>query len=238
MPGCKGLANSRRSAEKNQHAPLHHTEDMASCSLASACGLASIYDYVHVVIKVTHLCLCVSLSTYCFSVFMPHMKSLSFVAVVLGRRRGLRLVCRICHTYSLPPAFSFMFLCLPLDPQGLSLFCRFLIFCALLLPPTRFVCCRVLWCDLPSVAAATASAVMQLPESDAPFVRVFEPRASELCREPPQTLSGMSKGHHAFDMGGGRQWTRLSVTAVLCGTCGSVPSVCELIRVRDDAVRP
>ena len=79
---------------------------------------------------------------------------------------------------------------------------------------------------------------MQLPQSDAPFVRVLEPRASELCRELPQTLLGMSKGHHAFDMGGGRQWTRLSVTAVLRDICGSVPSVCELIRVGDDAVRP
>ncbi|KAK7177343.1 hypothetical protein PSPO01_16611 [Paraphaeosphaeria sporulosa] len=51
MPGCRGLANSRRAAKRNRNAPLHRTKSTASCSLASACGLASIYNYVHAVKK-------------------------------------------------------------------------------------------------------------------------------------------------------------------------------------------
>ncbi|KAK7177367.1 hypothetical protein PSPO01_16584 [Paraphaeosphaeria sporulosa] len=51
MPGCRDLANSRRAAKRNRNAPLHRTKSTASCSLASACGLTSIYYYIHAVTR-------------------------------------------------------------------------------------------------------------------------------------------------------------------------------------------
>ncbi|KAK7177667.1 hypothetical protein PSPO01_16285 [Paraphaeosphaeria sporulosa] len=82
-------------SKRNRNAPLQRTKSTASRSLASACGLASIYDYVHAVMR-SDVSVPVCLTSNVLSLFSCRKKKLFFVAVVLRRRRGVGLVCRIC----------------------------------------------------------------------------------------------------------------------------------------------
>ncbi|KAK7177524.1 hypothetical protein PSPO01_16428 [Paraphaeosphaeria sporulosa] len=72
MPGRRGLADSRSFAERVSR-PLHHTKGMASCPLASACGLASIYDYVHFASR-SDVSVPVFVPQITIPVCMPYMK--------------------------------------------------------------------------------------------------------------------------------------------------------------------
>ncbi|KAK7177854.1 hypothetical protein PSPO01_16097 [Paraphaeosphaeria sporulosa] len=65
----------------SQQAPLHHTKGTASCPLASACGLASIYDYVHFASR-SDVSVPVFVPQITIPVCMPYMKPFFFFTIV------------------------------------------------------------------------------------------------------------------------------------------------------------
>ncbi|KAK7178046.1 hypothetical protein PSPO01_15904 [Paraphaeosphaeria sporulosa] len=87
----------------NQQAPLHHTKSVTSCSLAPACGLASIYDYVRSPQEVTYLPVCLFLN-YRSCLYAVH-EALFFFTIVLRLVEALCLVCCGRDTFSLPLVF-------------------------------------------------------------------------------------------------------------------------------------
>ncbi|PVH90825.1 hypothetical protein DM02DRAFT_401712 [Periconia macrospinosa] len=107
MPGCRGLANSRRFAERISTPHFTTPKGVAICSLASTCGLASIYDYVHFVSRsdvsvpacfpsntlylpfAVHKaflfrCYCMKFSSYVASVYLQSPPSVGFIFLFLS----------------------------------------------------------------------------------------------------------------------------------------------------------
>jgi hypothetical protein len=123
---------------------------------------------------------------------VPHSK-LCMYTVVSRLVETRCLVCRVRCTFNLPLMLGFVYShlpsCLPLGSY-VAMVCG--------------VTCHRAQQQQHCVAT-------QLYESDAPLVRVVEPTEHESSRANLlRPCRVVSKGHHAFDTGWGRQWTRLS----------------------------
>ena len=163
----------------------------------------------------TYLCPCL-LPQPTVPVCVPYMKPSSFFAIML------RLI-----EAPVSPSVQLR-LCVPaLAPSGPEcvLWCSF---CVLLLPPTRFLCGLVLWCDLPSTTAVTASIVVQLHGSDAPLAgpsNVLSMRASPQI-SPDLACRVYRRGASLSPRGWGTTVGKAVLsTAVLCGIDWSMPGV-------------
>ena len=118
MPGCRGLADSRRFAEKTSASP-HFTIPMAWPAVPLPLrGLASIYDYVHFASR-SDVFACVYVPRIGVPVCMPYSKY-CMCSVVSRLVEARCLACRVRYTFGLPNAR--LRLCVPaLVPSGLGL---------------------------------------------------------------------------------------------------------------------
>jgi hypothetical protein len=130
-------------------APPHFTPERAICPQRPALSVfylrLCIFRYlpVFVFLKLLLLCVC-------------HTRSCVFVPLCKAHRGASPRVLRLQYLQSSPTGWLSYPLACPHAPRAQHMFSNFRYSFRIVMPLTRFVCGRVLWCDLPSNAVLVA----------------------------------------------------------------------------------
>ena len=147
-----GVADSRRGADVNLHRPTSLSKE-PSVPRGLRC-LASIYDYVHLVLEVT------CLPVFVFLGFSSCVYAILEASCVQRCSRlveaRLPRVLRLQYLQSPPSVQLSCVLACPDTPRAWSKFPDLRCSSSVVMSSTRFLCGCVVWCDLPPGAAAAA----------------------------------------------------------------------------------